>query len=542
MAFSSLLTAVKEIFMRSFHFPGRSPTVARHAMAATSHPLASLAAIECLKRGGNAVDAAITATALLCVIEPAMTGFGGDCFALLHKPGKGLIALNGSGRAPAAATPGWFERKGITSIEVTSPHAVTIPGSIDAWATLLRDHGTISLADALAPAIDAAEGGFAVAPRVSQDWAGLADKIGMNEGARQHLLKDGRTPRMGETMRFSALAQSLKLLAKEGPDAFYRGALAADMVADLKALGGLHTMADFAAVKCNYVEPISVDYRGVTLHELPPNNQGIVALIILKILDRLGEMGGDVNAPARQHVMMEAARLAYKARDAFVADPLMVDVPVAHLLSNGFADTLAKRIDRKRRLTDLGPVPKPQGTDTTYLTVADKDGMIVSFINSLFAGFGSGLVTKKTGIVLQNRGSGFVLTPGHPNCIAPGKRPLHTLVPAMATKAGKPWLSFGVMGGAYQPLGHVAVLSNRLDCGLDIQEAIDAPRMFYEDGKLSVEAGVPLSTRDALTALGHELAERPDPFGGAQAIECDHDTGALIGASDPRKDGLALGY
>ena len=528
--------------MRSYHLPGRSPTVARHAMAATSHPLATLAAIECLKRGGNAVDAAITATALLCVIEPAMTGFGGDCFALIHKPGKGLIALNGSGRAPAAATHGWFASKGIASIEVTSPHAVTIPGSIDAWAILLKDHGTISLADALAPAIEAADGGFAVAPRIAHDWAGLADKIAKNEGARRHLLKDGRTPRMGETMRFAALAQTLKLLAREGPDAFYRGALAADMVAELKDLGGLHTMADFAAVKCNYVEPIGVDYRGVTLHELPPNNQGVVALIILKIIDRFGAMGGDVNAPERQHVLMEAARLAYKARDEFVADPQMVDVPTAHMLSDAFADTLAKRIDRKRRLADLGPIPKPQGTDTTYLTVADNSGQVVSFINSLFAGFGSGIVTKKTGIVLQNRGSGFVLTPGHPNCIAPGKRPMHTLVPALATRNGKPWLSFGVMGGAYQPLGHAAVLSNRLDCGLDIQQAIDAPRMFYEDGKLRVEAGVPLSTRDALSELGHDIAERPDPFGGAQAIELDHVTGVLIGASDPRKDGLALGY
>lgn len=528
--------------MRSYHLPGRSPVVARHAMAATSHPLATLTAIECLKRGGNAVDAAITATALLCVIEPAMTGFGGDCFALIHKPGNGLIALNGSGRAPAAATPAWFAKNGLTAIDVTSPHAVTIPGSVDAWATLLKDHGTISLAEALAPAIEAAEGGFAVASRIAQDWAGLAEKISKNEGARKHLLKDGRTPRMGEVMRFPALAQSLKLLAKDGADSFYRGALAADMVADLKQLGGVHTLADFAAAKCNYVEPIGVDYRGVTLHELPPNNQGIVALIILKILDRLGAMGGDVNAPERQHVMMEAGRLAYKARDTFVADPQMVDVPVAHMLSDSFADTLARRIDRKRCLTDLGPIPKPQGTDTTYLTVADKSGMIVSFINSLFAGFGSGIVTKQTGIVLQNRGSGFVLTSGHPNCIAPGKRPLHTLVPALATKNGKPWLSFGVMGGAYQPLGHAAVLSNRLDCGLDIQQAVDAPRMFYEDGKLRVEAGVPLSTRAALTALGHDIAERPDPFGGAQAIEIDHDTGVLIGASDARKDGLALGY
>ncbi len=528
--------------MRSYHFPGRSPTIARNGMAATSHPLASLAAIDCLKRGGNAIDAAVTATALLCVIEPAMTGFAGDCFALMHKPGKGLVALNGSGRAPAAARPEWFAKQGIAAIEVTSPHAVTVPGAIDAWATLLRDHGTISLGEALAPAIEAAEGGFPVAPRISHDWATLAEKIANNDGAKMHLLKDGRTPRMGEIMRFPALAQSLKLIAKEGPDAFYLGALAADMISDLKALGGLHTAADFASQKSNYVEPIAVTYRGVTLHELPPNNQGVVALIILKILDRFPDLPKDINSAERLHVMMEAARLAYSARDVFVADPMMADVPVAHMLSDSFADELAKRIDRKRTRDDLGPVPRPQGTDTTYLTVADKSGMVVSFINSLFAGFGSGIVTKKTGLVMQNRGSGFTLEAGHPNCIAPGKRPMHTLVPALATRDGKPWLSFGVMGGAYQPLGHVAVLSNRIDCGLDIQQAVDAPRLYYEDGKLRYEASLDPQIVAQLEALGHPMAERPDPFGGAQAIEFDRINGVLIGASDPRKDGLALGY
>jgi gamma-glutamyltranspeptidase / glutathione hydrolase len=332
------------------------------------------------------------------------------------------------------------------------------------------------------------------------------------------------------------------LIAKDGPDAFYRGALMADMVADLTALGGLHTAADFAKQTSTYVDPIAVTYRGVTLHELPPNNQGVVALIILKILDRFPDLPRDINSAERLHVMMEAARLAYAARDVFVADPATVDVPVAFMLSDAFADDLAKRIDRKKTREDLGPVPRPQGTDTTYLTVADKNGMVVSFINSLFAGFGSGIVTKKTGLTMQNRGSGFSLKAGHPNCIAPGKRPLHTLVPAIATRGDKPWLSFGVMGGAYQPLGHVAVLSNRIDCGLDIQQAVDAPRLYYEDGKLRYEASLDQQIQAQLQAMGHPIAERPDPFGGAQAIEFDHANGVLIGASDPRKDGMALGY
>jgi gamma-glutamyltranspeptidase / glutathione hydrolase len=529
--------------MRSYHFPGRSPVVARHAMVATSHPAASLAAVECLKRGGNALDAAITATALLCVVEPAMTGIGGDCFALIHKPGQKLIALNGSGRAPAAATAAWYAKAGIAKIEVTSPHAVTVPGAIDAWDRLLKDHGSISLAAALAPAIEAAEGGFAVQPRVSHDWAGLATKIALDEGARRHLLKDGRTPHIGEVMRFPALAKTLTAIARQGRDAFYGGEIAADIVACLKAKGGLHEVSDFAATRSNYVEPISVTYNGVELHEMPPNNQGIVALMILKMLEQVGPVESrDPMSPERLHIMMEASRLAYAARDEFLADPAMADVPVAHMLSDDFAKTLARRIDRRKRMADLGPIPKPAGTDTVYLTVADQNGMVVSFINSLFAGFGSGIVAPNSGVVLQNRGSGFVLTPGHVNGIAPGKRPLHTLVPAMASRAGKLWLSFGVMGGAYQPLGHVHVLTNRLDYGLDAQESIDLPRAAFEDEKLLVEASLPQATRAALSALGHPVGERKDPWGGAQLIELDHANGTLIGASDPRKDGMALGY
>jgi gamma-glutamyltranspeptidase/glutathione hydrolase len=528
--------------MRSFHNAGRSPVIARHAMAATSHPLATLAAVECLKSGGNAVDAAITATALLCVIEPAMTGIGGDCFALIHKPGQGLIALNGSGRAPRAATADWYAGKGIKAIEVTSPHAVTIPGAIDAWDRLLRDHGSISLANALAPAIDAAEHGFAVAPRVAHDWRSLEAKIRMNEGARRHLLINDQVPRVGQVMRMPALAATLKTIAREGREVFYSGQIASDMAAELAALGGLHTLSDFASHVSDYVTPITVDYRGVELVELPPNTQGIVALIILKMLDKIGSRGGDPMSAERWHVMLEAARLAYAARDRFVADPASAEVPATFLLSDSFAANLVDRIDRKRRREDLGPIPQPSGSDTTYLTVVDRSGMAVSFINSLFAGFGSGIVTRRTGVVLQNRGSGFNLAHGHPNCVAPAKRPLHTLVPAMAMRAGKPWLSFGVMGGMLQPAGHAFVLTNRLDFGMDAQEAVDAPRIFYEGGEVLAESSVPVSTREGLAALGHRVGLRTDPWGGSQLIEFDHAQGVLIGASDPRKDGAALGY
>mgnify|MGYP000034589618 CR=1 FL=1 len=526
--------------MRSFHHPGRSMVIGTRAMCATSHPLASLAAIEMLKKGGNAIDAAITATAVMCVAEPAMTGIGGDCFAIIAKPGQKPIAFNASGKAPKAATPEWYAKAGIKAIETQTPHSVTVPGAIDGWARLLKDHGTKGFADVLAPAIEYAEKGWAVQPRIAFDWAALEGKIRANAGATQHLLKDGRVPKAGEIMRSPALARTLRIIAEKGRDGFYTGEVAEDIVSELRALGGLHTIEDFAAQACAYVEPISVAYKGVEVLELPPNNQGIVALVLLKMLERFGKLGNGPVSVERYHVMMEAVRLAYKMRDMFVADPLMADVPVAHMLSDAFCGDLASRIDRKTRKADLGPIPKPGGSDTIYMCVVDESGMAVSFINSIYSGFGSGIVTRKTGIVLQNRGQGFVLDPRHPNCIAPGKRPMHTLVPAMAMRNGKPWAAFGVMGGNLQPAGHAYVMSNMLEYGLDPQEAIDCPRVFFENGTCWAEEGVPKDVYDGLAALGHPMKVKPEPWGGGQMVVMERDV--LIGASDPRKDGMALGY
>ena len=527
--------------MRNYHLPGRSPVIARHGMCATSHPAASFAAIDVLKRGGNAVDAAITATALLSVIEPAMTGIGGDCFALLHKPGAGLIALNGSGRAPNAATATWYAEAGIKQLEITTPHAVTVPGAIDAWATLLRDHGTLSLAEVLAPAIDAAENGFAVAPRVAHDWAGLKAKIDRHAGARQHLLMDGRTPRAGDIIKFSALARSLNAIARDGRDAFYAGAIADDIVTELRSLGGLHTLQDFAAQRSSYVTPISVPYGDVELHELPPNNQGVVALMMLRMFDRLDLKQFGASSIERYHLLLECGRLAYAARDAFVADADTSQTSVAEMLSDNFIASLVATVSPDKRIAKLGPIPRPKGGDTTCLSVVDRNGMAVSFINSLFSGFGSGIVAPRSGVVLQNRGTGFVLDPTHDNCIAPGKRPMHTLVPAIATKAGKPWLSFGVMGGAFQAAGHAQVLANMVDYKMNVQEAIDHPRAFFDGGEVQYEAPLANTIAPALAALGHPVALRADPWGGGQAIEIDHARGILIGGSDARKDGCALG-
>jgi gamma-glutamyltranspeptidase / glutathione hydrolase len=528
--------------MRNFAYPGRSPVYGTRAMCATSHPLASVAAIEQLKKGGNAVDAAIAATAVLCVVEHAMTGIGGDCFAIIAKPGTNPVALNASGRAPMAATPDWYAKQGIKSIVTQSPHAVTVPGAIDGWAMLLKDYGTRTLADVLAPAIEYAEGGFVVSPRVGHDWGKLAEKLSKHPGARQHLLPGGRPPKVGEIVRFSELGKTLRAIATKGRDAFYTGDIAADMVAELRELGGLHTMEDFAAQNATYVEPISVKYRGADLYEMPPNNQGIIALIMLRILDRLGTLGTDPLSVERYHVMSEASRLAYAMRDTFVADPVMANVPVEHMLSDATINELASRIDRKMRRDDLGPVPQPTGTDTIYLTVVDSSGMAVSFINSLFSGFGTGIVTRKTGITFQNRGQGFVLDPKHRNCIAPGKRPMHTLVPAMAFKDGKPWMSFGVMGANFQPMGHAYVMTNILDYGMDAQEALDHPRAFFEDGHLQLEKSMPKAVYEGLAAAGHPVMWREDPWGGGQIVQIDSANGILIGASDPRKDGMAVGY
>jgi gamma-glutamyltranspeptidase/glutathione hydrolase len=528
--------------MRSFHFPGRSPVYARRGMCATSHPAASLTAIDILKEGGNAVDAAIAAAAVLAVVECPMTGIGGDCFAILAKPGERPIALNAAGRAPKAATARFFAEQRVKRIDTTSVHAVTVPGAIDGWCRLLADHGSMPLARVLAAAIHLAEHGFVVAPRVSVDWARAAGKLARHAGARQNLLKGGRPPKLGEVMRFPALAGTLKRIAREGRDGFYRGTVARDMVGELKALGGLHTLQDFAQQTSSYVEPIAVGYGELELYELPPSNQGIVALMLLKMLSRLGRLDRDPVGAHRYHVQIEAARMAYAARDAFLADPDMAQVPVAHLLDDGLIGDLAARVDRRKRRADLGAVVLESGSDTVCISIVDATGMAVSFINSLFADFGTGICTAKTGVNFHNRGESFLLDPAHPNCIAPGKRPMHTLAPALAMRDGEAVMAFGVMGAHFQPMGHAYIISNLVDYGMDHQEAVDCPRAFFEGSETVVEEAVPGATLSGLKKLGHRIRQRDLPWGGAQVVAIDRDNGVLIGASDPRKDGMALGY
>ena len=527
--------------MRDTQIPGRSAVHAVNGMAATSHPLATQAAIAILQQGGNAMDAAIAACAVQCVVEPGSTGIGGDCFALYCAKGETpVVAYNGSGRAPAAATRGWYAERGMAAIPEFSAHAVTIPGAIDAWTRLHADHGRLPFDAVLAPAIAFAEDGYAIAPIVGRVWANTAARLARHAGSAAIFLKDGKPPLVGDIHRQPQLGATLRRIAREGRDAFYTGAVAGDMVATLQAAGGLHTAEDFAVHRGEYVDPIHTGYRGVDVYQVPPNGQGIVALVMLNILQGFDLAALDPHGVDRFHLETEASRLGYAMRDQLIADMALASVPVGGLLSARYADRLRAGVDPLRAMPKAAAAKFPLHPDTVYLTVVDRDRNAVSFINSLFYGFGSGITAARSGVVFQNRGAGFVLTDGHPNCIAPNKRPLHTIIPGMAVRDGRALMPFGVMGGHYQPVGHVHLLTNVLDHGMDLQEALDSPRVFHNRGKLEVEAGVPRETVAGLRERGHDIAFASN--GGGQAIRIDWDRGTLEGGSDPRKDGCALGY
>jgi gamma-glutamyltranspeptidase/glutathione hydrolase len=526
--------------IRDFHFPGRSPVMACEGMAATSHPLATQAAIETLRAGGTAADAAVTAAALLGVVEPAMTGIGGDCFCIVAKPGTPPWGYNGSGRAGAGASTEAMLAKGIRAIALDSIHAVTVPGAVEAWASILKAHGRFGLDRALQPAIRYAADGFPVAPRVGSDWAAAVQKLRADKGAARHFLKDGRAPAVGEVMRFPALAETLKAIAAGGPRAFYEGKIAQEVVATIAARGGSLDANDLARHRGDEVAPVAANYRGLDVVELPPNGQGITAQLLLNILEPFDLARFDPLGPERFHLELEAARLAYAVRDAEIADPAAMRSPVSALLDKAFARELAARIDPAVRVE--GPALATTISDTIYLTVVDRDRMAVSFINSLYSAFGVGVATPNTGIMLHNRGACFVVEPGHPNTIGPNKRPMHTIIPAMAMRDGRCELSFGVMGGHYQAVGHAHVIGNMVDHDMDVQTAIDAPRAFFDGDVTLVERGVPDATVAGLKTRGHNVAVRPLPLGGGQGIQIDWDRGVLIGGSEPRKDGLALGH
>ncbi|KEJ97299.1 gamma-glutamyltransferase 2. Threonine peptidase. MEROPS family T03 [Pseudosulfitobacter pseudonitzschiae] len=525
--------------MRDFHFPGRSPVMATNGMCATSHPLAAATAIDILKRGGNAMDAAIAGAVLLGICEPQMTGIGGDCFVLWSMPGETKVnALNGSGRAPAGLDAALLRDAGHDTVPLGSPHAVTVPGAIDAFCTLSERVGKLGLDALLAPTIHYAEAGVPVAPRVAADWIPCA--AALQGSARETFMVNGQIPKAGEMFRAPKQAEVLRRIAKNGRDAFYTGEVAEDMIATLTAMGGVHTAQDFANAACTDTIPVAGAYKDIEVVEHPPNGQGAVALLLLNILKNFDLASMDPFGAQRAHIEAEAAKLAYDTRNRFLADPDHM-TKLDHLLSEDTAAKLAALIDPKRAMASATDISEAMHKDTIYITVVDGDGMIVSLIYSIFHGFGSGIATEKFGILFQNRGAGFSLTDGHPNELKGGKRPMHTIIPGIIRSNGKPIMPFGVMGGQYQPAGHARFATNLSDFGMDPQSAIDAPRSFPEKGVLQVERGYSDAVRQELADMGHTVQIPDSALGGAQAIKV-HDTGVLEGASDPRKDGCALGY
>lgn len=552
-----LLTTLSLMFLNTAHSDsdgkrwssriraGRSIVRAEHGMVASSQPLASQVGLEVLKRGGNAVDASIAMAAVLNLTEPMMTGIGGDMFALVYwsKTGE-LKGLNASGRAPQALNLDYFEKKGIKTIPDSGMEPITVPGAFDGWVTLLEKYGTMKLAELLTPAIDYAENGFPVMEKSAAEWADSVAKLKRTPAAASNYLVDGRAPHAGEIFRQRNLARTFRTLARGGRDAFYKGEIARAIVDYCDKNGGFLSMRDFAEHKSDWVEPISTDYRGYKVYECPPNGQGLTALLALNILEGFDLASMNTRPDLYYHTLIEATKLAFADRNKYIADPAFAKVPVEALLSKQYAAGRRALINPDHVIEIPEPGVVVNHSDTVYFTVVDKDRNAVSFINSLFESFGSGIVAGDTGIVLHDRGSGFSLDPTHANRLEPGKRPFHTIIPSMVFRDGKLFMSFGVMGGAIQPQGHVQVLTNFIDLGMNLQQAIEAPRFRYLAGtRVLFEDAMTEPVIRSLIERGHKRGSQAGAsMGGGQAIMIDPASGTLRGASDPRKDGMALGY
>jgi len=535
----------------------RSPVYGRNGIVATSQPLATAAGLEILARGGNAADAAVAAGAALNVTEPTSTGIGGDMFALYYSADTGRVtALNGSGRAPAALTLDRLKREGLLADALPPFHAhtVTVPGACAGWCDLIVKHGSLSMADILAPAIRLAEEGFPVAPITAHFWARGAERQLKSALNGHELTIAGRAPRAGELFRNPGLARTFKLVAERGAVGFYQGPIAEAIVGVIKEAGGCMSEEDLASHTSTWENPISVEYRGLRVYECPPNGQGITALIALNILEGFDLASLDVLSPEKMHLMIEALRLAFADAKWYVADPAFANIPMAELLSKEYASERRKLIDPKRAMPDPQRGAPVASSGTVYLSVVDQWGNACSFINSNYMGFGTGIVPKGWGFTLQNRGHNFSLDPNHPNCLAPRKRPYHTIIPAMVTRVGGEgeslFASCGVMGGFMQPQGHVQVLSALHDAGLDPQSALDLPRFCIDaeqaGRRVAIEEGMPKETLDALQTMGHPVYEvsgyERALFGRGQVILRDPETGVLCGGSDPRADGCAMTF
>ena len=538
-------------------FATRSEVIAPEAMAATSHPLATQIALDVLRQGGSAADAAIAANAALGLMEPTGSGIGGDFFAIVWDPKtQKLHGYNGSGRSPQALSLKWFQDKGYRDIPPHGPLPVTVPGAVDGWFALHQRFGKRTMAQNLAPTVAYARNGHPVHEVIAYYWNRSVPVLSKWPGFTEQFTVEGRAPRKGEMWRNPNLANTLETIGREGRDAFYKGDIARTIDAYFKANDGFLRYEDLATHTGEWVDPVSTRYRGVDVWEIPPNGQGIAALQILNILEGFDFSKIAFGSAEHVHLFTEAKKLAFADRARYYADPAFHPAPVQWLISKDYAaqrralinpDRAAKAVDAGRRLN--------QG-DTIYLTVADKDGMMVSLIQSNYRGMGSGMAAPGLGFIFQDRGEQFVLQPGHPNSFEPGKRPFHTIIPAFLTKGGKPWVSFGLMGGAMQPQGHAQIVMNLVDFGMNLQEAGDAPRIHHdgstepagqmpamaEGGVLNLETGFSYETIRALMRKGHAVEFADGPYGGYQAIMRDHAHGVYVGASESRKDGQAAGY
>lgn len=536
-------------------FTTRSEIIARHGMAATSQPLATQVALDILKQGGSATDAAIAANATLALMEPMSCGLGGDLFAIVWdgKTGR-LYGLNASGRSPKSLTLQHFKERGLTAIPARSPLAVSVPGAVDGWFELHKRFGKLSMKKILAPAIRYAREGFPVTEIIAHDWQAAAEVVKDQPGFTDTFMPGGQAPRKGEIFRNPKLANTLDLIARKGRKAFYQGPIARRIADFMQEIGGLLTYEDLASHTSEWVEPVSANYRGYDIWELPPNGQGIAALQILNILEGYDIRAMGFGSPEYVHHFVEVKKLVFEDRARFYADPAFNQLPVKGLISKAYADERRQLIDPARAAASYDPGnPALYEGDTIYLTVADEGGNMVSLIQSNFYNMGSGL-EPGLGFVLQNRGLLFDLEEGHHNTYAPGKRPFHTIIPAFITRDGHPWISFGVMGGPVQPQMHAQIVINLVDFGMNLQEAGDAPRVVHggssqptgtrmtDGGTVHLESGFAPETREALKGMGHNVSDKPTFFGGYQAIMWQGDNRVYFGASEPRKDGQAAGY
>ena len=513
-----------------------------NGMAATSHPLATEEAIRILKKGGNAVDASIAASVVLSVVEPNATSIGGDCFAIVKMEGKDPVSYNGSGIAPEKANYEYFKKNKIDKIGLTSPHSVTIPGALDAWKNIHNDFGKLDFEELFLAAIDFAKNGFKVTRVVANAWNKSLSKLLENKNSKNVFLNNGKSYQFSELRKNIPLGNTLELISKKGVSEFYEGSIANDMVKSLNELGGLHTLEDFSKQKTIKSETISSKYKNIQIHQCPPNGPGVTVLLMMKLLEKLEINKFSYNSVERFHLEAEVTKQAYKVKEENLADPNFVNVNLDKIISDEFINNIYKSISLNK-CSDIGDLNIPNHPETVYLSVVDKDLNTVSMINSVCYAFGSGITTDKAGIILHNRGTNFRIEEGHPNCIEGLKRPLHTIIPGMVLDHnGLSSLSYGVMGGQYQPVGQVHVLNNILDFEMSPQQAITFPRAFHFNNVYKLEKEVSKKIKDRLSTIGHNAVHIDETHGGGQAIQIDRLKGNLIGGSDPRKDGYAKGY